>query len=163
MAIFIFLDKSTSGEMITHHFPIPASGEINVQSLSSAGTPLQETEKSKVETEEQTEEGGKFPFQEEGFEEFKKEKPVQETQVSREAQKVKDEDIRKAGEDERFQQEFGKGEPLQAENDRSTEASESYKEEASPIQETMAAGKGPFEETGLEVSVKIQHSDEKEY
>ena len=39
MAIFIFLDKSTSGEMITHHFPIPASGEINVQSLSSAGTP----------------------------------------------------------------------------------------------------------------------------
>ena len=41
--------------------------------------------------------------------------------------------------------------------------SESYKEEASPIQETMAAGKGPFEETGLEVGVKIQHSDEKEY
>ena len=161
MAIFIFLDKSTSGEMITHHFPIPASGEINVQSLSSAGTPLQETER--VETEEQSKDGGKFPFQEEGFEEFKKEKPVQETQVSREAQKVKDEDIGKEGEDERFQQEFGKGEPLQAENDRSTEASESYKEEASPIQETMAAGKGPFEETGLEVSVKIQHSDEKEY
>ena len=161
MAIFILLDKSTSGEMITHHFPIPASGEINVQSLSSAGTPLQETER--VETEEQSKDGGKFPFQEEGFEEFKKEKPVQETQVSREAQKVKDEDIGKEGEDERFQQEFGKGEPLQAENDRSTEASESYKEEASPIQETMAAGKGPFEETGLEVSVKIQHSDEKEY
>ena len=161
MAIFIFLDKSTSGEMITHHFPIPASGEINVQSLSSAGTPLQETER--VETEEQSKDGGKFPFQEEGFEEFKKEKPVQETQVLREAQKVKDEDIGKVGEDERFQQEFGKGEPLQAENGRSTEASESYKEEASPIQETMAAGKGPFEETGLEVSVKIQHSDEKEY
>ena len=160
MAIFILLDKSTSGEMITHHFPIPASGEINVQSLSSAGTPLQETER--VETEEQSKDGGKFPFQEEGFEEFKKEKPVQETQVSREAQKVKDEDIGKEGEDERFQQEFGKGEPLQAENDRSTEASESYKEEASPIQETMAAGKGPFEETGLEVGVKIQHSDEKE-
>ena len=155
MAIFILLDKSTSGEMITRHFPIPASGEINVQSLSSAGTPLQETEKSKVETEEQSKDGGKFPFQEEGFEEFKKEKPVQETQVSRKAQKVKDEDIR-------FQQEFGKGEPLQAENDRSTEASESYKEEASPIQETMAAGKGPFEETGLEVGVRIQHSDEKE-
>ena len=107
MAIFIFLDKSTSGEMITHHFPIPASGEINVQSLSSAGTPLQETER--VETEEQSKDGGKFPFQEEGFEEFKKEKPVQETQVSREAQKVKDEDIGKEGEDERFQQEFGKG------------------------------------------------------
>ena len=88
---------------------------------------------------------------------------MQETQVSREAQKVKDEDIRKAGEDERFQQEFGKGEPLQAENDRSTEASESYKEEASPIQETMAVGKGPFGETVLEVGVKIQHSDEKEY
>ena len=163
MAIFIFLDKSTSGEMITHHFPIPASGEINVQSMSSAGTPSQETEKSKVETEEQSEEGGKFPFQEEGFEEFKKEKPVQETQVLREAQKVKDEDIGKVGEDERFQQEFSKGEPLQAENGRSTEASESYKEEASPIQETMAVGKGPFEETVLEVGVKIQHSDEKEY
>ena len=105
--------------MTTNNFSIPASGEINVQGLSSAGTPVQETEKSKVETKEQTEEGGKFPFQEESFEEFKKEKPVQETQVSREAQKVKDEDIRKAGEDERFQQEFGKGEPLQAENDRS--------------------------------------------
>ena len=105
--------------MTANNFSIPASGQINVQGLSSAGTPVQETEKSKVETEEQTEEGGKFPIQEEGFEEFKKEKPVQETQVSREAQKVKDEDIRKAGEDERFQQEFGKGEPLQAENDRS--------------------------------------------
>ena len=53
--------------MTTNNFSIPASGEINVQGLSSARTPVQETEKSKVETEEQSKDGGKFPFQEEGF------------------------------------------------------------------------------------------------
>ena len=56
----------------------------------------------------------------------------------------------------------GSGEPLQTEKGRSTGKTGSYKEEASPIQETMAAGKGPFEETGLEVGVKIQPTDEKE-
>ena len=38
----------------------------------------------------------------------------------------------------------------------------SYKEEALPTQETMPAGKGPSEETGLEVGVKGQPTDEQE-
>ena len=38
--------------------------------------------------------------------------------------------------------------------------SDSLKEEAVPTQETMAAGKGPFEESGLEVGVKAQPTDE---
>ena len=38
----------------------------------------------------------------------------------------------------------------------------SYQEEAVPSQETMPAGKGPFEETGLEVGVKGQQSDYQE-
>ena len=38
--------------------------------------------------------------------------------------------------------------------------SDSLKEEAVPTQETMAAGKGPFEESELEVGVKAQPTDE---
>ena len=38
--------------------------------------------------------------------------------------------------------------------------SDSLKEEAVPTQETMAAGKGPFEESGLEVGVKAHPRDE---
>jgi len=51
------------------------------------------------------------------------------------------------------------GRPLQ-ERDRSDVQNKSCEEEALPIQETMAAGKGPFEETGLEVGVKGQPTDE---
>ena len=38
--------------------------------------------------------------------------------------------------------------------------SDSLKEEAVPTQETMAAGKGPFEESGIEVGVKAHPRDE---
>ena len=38
--------------------------------------------------------------------------------------------------------------------------SDSLKEEAVPTQETMVAGKGPFEESGLEVGVKARPTDE---
>lgn len=75
---------------------------------------------------------------------------------------MKNEDKRQVDQVERVQQEVDNGEPLQTEKGRSTGKTESYKEEASPIQETMAAGKGPFEETGLEVGGKIQPTDEKE-
>ena len=39
---------------------------------------------------------------------------------------------------------------------------DNLKEEVAPTQETMAAGKGPFEESGLEVGVKAHPTDEKE-
>lgn len=126
--------------------------------------PLKETEdpffkETEVETEEQNDETGEVPFKEEGFE-FNKEKPIQETQVPGKAQDVDQEDTREVNEDKKVQQQFGKGKPLQ-ESGRSKVETESYKEEALPIQETMAAGKGPFEETGLEVGVKTQPTDEK--
>ena len=40
--------------------------------------------------------------------------------------------------------------------------SDSLKEEAVPTQETMAAGKGPFEESGIEVGVKAHPTDQRE-
>ena len=51
--------------------------------------------------------------------------------------------------------------PLQ-EHDSSDVQNKSCQEEPLPTQETMAAGKGPFEETGLEVGVKGQPTDEQE-
>ena len=53
------------------------------------------------------------------------------------------------------------GEPLQ-ERVSSDVQNKSCEEEALPTQETMAAGKGPFEETELEVDVKGQPTDEQE-
>jgi len=53
------------------------------------------------------------------------------------------------------------GEPLQ-ERDSSDVQDKSCKEEPLPTQETMPAGKGPFEETGLEVGVKGHPTDEQE-
>ena len=119
------------------------------QTLGSGGTPSEEPQSyfisiSKVKTKKQSEEGGKFPTQEEGFEEVNKGKLIQETQVARKAQEVEDEDKRQVDQVERVQQEFGNREPLQAENGRSTGETESYTEEASPMQETIATGRGPF-------------------
>lgn len=129
-------DNSTSAEMIAQRTQTPGSG----------GTPSEEPQSyliniSKVKTKEQSEEGSKFPTQEEGFEEVNKEKPIQETQVARKAQEVEDEEKRQGDQVKRVQQELGNREPLQAENGRSTVETESYREEASPMQETMATDK----------------------
>ena len=107
----------------------------------SEGTPLQESTSSDVQTKTCKEEplptqetmlAGKGPFEETGVEVGVKGQPS----VSEEK-------------------------PLQ-ERDNSDVQNKSFKEEALPTQETMAAGKGPFEETGLEVGVKGQPTDEQD-
>jgi len=54
-------------------------------------------------------------------------------------------------------EELSEGKPLQ-ESTISDVQTKTCKEEALPTQETMPEGKGPFEETGLEVEVKGQPS-----
>ena len=107
----------------------------------SEGKPLQESTSSDVQTKtckeeplptQETMAAGKGPFEETGDEVGVKGQPS----VSEEK-------------------------PLQ-ERDNSNVQNKSFKEEALPTQETMAAGKGPFEETGLEVGVKGQPTDEQD-
>ena len=75
------------------------------------------------------------------FEEFDRGKPLQET---RETGKEKEEP--------------SGGKPLQ-ENDSSAEVkNESSKKDSTPAQETMAAGKGPFEETGHEEGKPLEET-----
>ena len=101
-------------------------------------TPLQETKDQ--------------PSKEPKTEDQSAEHPVQETKGPGKAQ----------GEEEasRPLKEVGpsEGRPLQESGSSNAES----KEEPLPTQETMAAGKGPFEETGLEVGVKGQTTEEKE-
>ena len=107
----------------------------------SEGKPLQESTSSDVKTEtckeeplptQETMPAGKGPFEETGDEVGVKGQPS-----------------------------VSEGKPLQ-ERDNSDVQNKSFKEEAFPTQETMAAGKGPFEETGLEVGVKGQPTDEQD-
>ena len=107
----------------------------------SEGKPLQESTSSDVQTKtckeeplptQETMPAGKGPFEETGDEVGVKGQPS-----------------------------VSEGKPLQ-ERDSSDDQNKSCKEEPLPTQETMAAGKGPFEETGLEVGVKGQPTDEQE-
>ncbi|XP_078352980.1 uncharacterized protein LOC144637775 isoform X2 [Oculina patagonica] len=112
-----------------------------VHGAFSDGKPLQESASSNVETESWKEEAlptqetmaaGKGPFEETGKEQGPE---AEETgQIKREGEEV-------------LHEELTQGKPLQ-ESASSNEETESWKEEALPTQETMAAGKGPFEETG---------------
>ena len=119
-----------------------------IQEELTEGKPLQESVSSNVETESLKEEAlptqetmaaGKGPFEETG-----------------EAQGPEAEKTRKV-----LHEELTEGKLLQdgASSDVETE---SCKEEGLPTQETMAAGKGPFEETGVQVGLKRQPTDEQE-
>ena len=108
-------------------------------------TPLQERARSNKETEcikedalptQETMAAGKGPFEETG-------------QAERSLVKEGEED----------HEELSERTPLQ-ESANPNMATKCTKEEALPTQETLAAGKGPFEETGLEVGVKGQPTDE---
>ena len=121
-------------------------GEEGHEELSER-TPLQESSNPNAETEcikeealptQETMAAGNGPFEETG--------QAQETETKETNQVIEDEEL-----SERT--------PLQESANPNTET-ECTKEEALPTQETMAAGKGPFEETGLEVGVKGQPTDE---
>ena len=102
---------------------------------------------------------GKGPFEETGNEEGK---ARQETGIQSEPQAVNIDKTKQIMEDkEVLQGEVSQGE-TQTKSESMKVETEISKEEALPTQETMAAGKGPFEETGLEVGVKGQATDEQE-
>ena len=122
-------ENSTAGTLQYQH----------VEELSE-GKPVQETddppsEKPKVGIEEQVVE--------------RQEQPIQETQGPGEGQETgtKESNQVKGGEEDR--EEVVEGQPRQ-ESASSIVETECIKEEALPTQETMAAGKGPVEETGQE-------------
>ena len=130
--------------------------------------PLQETANSAVKTKRTVEE---------------EVRPTQETVspikgLTEESDQVKSESLEETGKPSKEQDAEGENtEEIQTGNDvssvdnpevkrpkqetASSEAnSDSLKEEPVPTQETMAAGKGPFEESGLEVGVKAQPTDD---
>ena len=119
-------------------------GEEDHEELSER-TPLQESANSNVETEcikeealptQETMAAGKGPFEETG-------------QAARSL----------VEEGEKDHEELSERTLLQESANPNMET-KCTKEEALPTQETLAAGKGPFEETGLEVGVKGQPTDE---
>ena len=107
-----------------------ASSEANSDSLKEEPVPTQETMAA-----------GKGPFEESGLEVGVKAQPTDDVH-----------DVPPAGNPESIQ-------PKQ-ETASSDKESDSLNEEVVPTQETMAAGKGPFEESGLEVGVKAHPTDE---
>ncbi|KAJ7323743.1 hypothetical protein OS493_030865 [Desmophyllum pertusum] len=169
----------------------PETGNKTPQQFEdfSEGKPVQETEdlKCKKDVNDHPEGSARLVFQEEDSEEFIKDKPLQETedpsnkkpkveiedqrdnsaeqkplqetQGPGKAQGTEEEGTRQVKEDE---EELSEGKPLQESASSEVAETESCKEEAMPTQETMAAGKVPFEETGLEVGVKGQPTDEQE-
>ena len=107
-----------------------ASSEAKSDSLKEEAVPTQETMAA-----------GKGPFEESGLEVGVKAQPTDDVH-----------DVPPAGNSESIQ-------PKQ-ETASSDKESDSLNEEVVPTQETMAAGKGPFEESGLEVGVKAHPTDE---
>ena len=109
-----------------------ASSEKESDSLNEEVVPTQETMAA-----------GKGPFEETGLEVGVKAEPTDQIH-----------DVPPAENPDSIQ--------LKQETASSEVESENLKEEVVPAQETMAAGKGPFEESGLEVGVKAHPTDEKE-
>ncbi|XP_078352989.1 uncharacterized protein LOC144637782 [Oculina patagonica] len=133
----------------------PEGGTRIVHEELVENKPLQETEepsntKLRVEIECQRKESDEQPFHEQDFEEFDKEKPVQETQGPGKGQGTVVQETGQTGqvkEGKKVHEEITEGR-LVRESASSYAETESCKEEALPTQETMAARKGPFEETG---------------
>ena len=111
-----------------------ASSDKESNSLNEEFVPTQETMVA-----------GKEPFEESGLEVGVKAHPTDEVHDSLPPAENDPESIQ----------------PKQ-ETARSEAESDKLKEEVVPTQETMAAGKGPFEESGLEVGFKAHPTDEKE-
>ena len=125
-------------------------GEEDGEKLSER-TPLQENANPNMETEctktkalptQETMAAGRGRFEETG-----------------EAQGTETEERSLVKEGDEDGEEISEEKPLE-ESIKLNVETECTREEALPTQETMAAGKGPFEETGLEVGVKGQPTDE---
>ena len=117
--------------------------EVGTESSKEEGLPSQETMPA-----------GKGPFEETGDDVGK---AVLETDTTGEPQSPEDTTEVTQTKDVPQEDVFG---AEQKQEDVSLEVgTESSKEEGLPTQETMAAGKGPFEETGLEVGVKGHPTD----
>ena len=125
-------------------------GEEDDEELSER-TPLQESANPNMEIEctkeealptQETMAAGKGPFEETG-----------------QTQGTETEETGHVKEGEEDHVEISEEKPLE-ESTNSNAETECTREETLPTQETMAAGKGPFEETGLEVGVKGQPTDE---
>ena len=86
---------------------------------------------------------------------FSGEQPLQETHGPGKAQRTEVEDTSQVKEGEEAHEELSGGKPLQ---ESTSSDVQTCKEGTLPTQETMPAGKGPFQETGLEVGVKGQPS-----
>ena len=124
-------------------------GEEDHEELSER-TPLQESANPNVEAEctkeeafptQETMAAGKGPFEETGHAEG--------TETKETSQVIEGEEV---------QEELSERTPLQ--ESASSNAESECTKEPLPTEETMAAGKGPFEETGLEVGVKEKPTDE---
>ena len=125
-------------------------GEEDHEKLSER-TPLQESANPNVETEctkeealptQETMAAGKLPFEETGI-----------------AQVTETEERNLVKEGEEDHEELCETMPLQ-ESARSNKETECIKEDALPTQETMAAGKGPFEETGQAERSLVKEGEE---
>jgi len=116
---------------------------------------LKELAKDRQESKDPTNEDSKVEIEDQR--DGRGEQPLQETHGPGKAQRTEAEDTTQVKEDEEAREELSEGTPLQ-ESTSSDVQTETCKEEPLPTQETMPAGKGPFEETGLEVGVKGQPS-----
>ena len=119
----------------------------------SEETAVQESEETPKKEDESKGHPVRHVYQE--GEETKDQSPEHIVQETQRPNKVKEE-----GEDSEplKDNEYSDEKPLKASARCGTESKDSP-EEALPTQETMAAGKGPFEETGLEVGVKGHPTD----
>lgn len=143
------LEKTDQAEGTERTVESQVIGGKAVQEELSESTPLQESANPNMEAKctkeetlptQETMTAGKGPFEETG-----------QWHETEETCHVKD------GEEEHV--EISEEKAVQ-ERPNSNAVTESTKEETLPTQETMAAGKGPFEETGLEIGVKGQPTDE---
>ena len=121
----------------------------------SEETAVQESEETPKKEDESRDHPVRHVYQEGDLKELMKENQSgEETEDQSPEHQVKEgEDVRPLKDDECTDEK-----PLKASTRRETE-SKGSPEEALPTQETMAAGKGPFEETGPEVGVKEHPTD----
>ena len=114
---------------------------------------LKDLVKDRQESKDPTSEDSKVEIEDQR--DVRGEQPLQETHGPGKVQGTEAEDTRQVKEGEEAHEELSEGKPLQ-ESTNSDVQTKTCEEETLPTQETMAAGKGPFEETGLEVGVKGQ-------
>ena len=138
----------------------------------SEETAVEESEETPKKEDESRDHPVRYVYQKGDLKELMKETPAQET-INQSGEETKDQSpehivqetqrpykVKEKGEDSEplKDDEYSDEKPLKASARCETDSKDSP-EEALPTQETMAAGKGPFEETGLEVGVKGHPTD----